>query len=898
MLTSGHGCSLSLVFLVTSASQCDAFAAAGYIFRGSRTLVKGTRVFPVQSPSRACKPPWSCPVARKGSIPYCGASACEPSPEVGRGATTDGGMGGDVDGSGMRNTGAVKKEAERLMMLPTIDVKLELQMRGIEHRDTFEKTDLVKRLAEARVKAGENGKNTADHASRSSQAESAAWDSSSNRSRSSEAGRPSAPVREEDLCDTTLDEQYERDLGRAKAMGEDMVIRELSAMGIPHSRLSNLSVLSRQYASGRREARQEAGERRRSRDVEELRLRNEATWTEALGRTELIARLRDLGIRFSLLATDAQLARLYVDAGGDQAYARLNEVGANDRAGGWQDYEEGGNDERGGEELSKPIWDRQGWGVEASSGGGREHNDGRREVAEGGGITDQWGEGGESVDWEDSIDSDYSVGRGRRENDGGKNVGVGRLPLSCQARGIHQGMPLRVQASRMTSRELMSTLDSMGVRYPIPCSRSELQRLFTLSCLSQREGDNAGGDDKQGEIVSVGPNGVGEEDLNEYDPQSFQTYEVALAWAQQLTYGDVIDELEFRGVACKPNADYSYLTRLLADAVMVDESMNPDSQGLDNLDDYKSELELAMTMSAQAIAQELESLGARFDRAWSKVELAKLLAEMNLQREGGGWLPISNRYQPGASCRRASDAGFFNDQQESAPTTGWGGGGVQGRTRATSADEEELANPSPWDALGLNIGDSAEGFGDGSDQDDLEALTRSAGSALRALKQETVSLAMGVLAVFFPDSTLDSAGGRGDRRGWPSGASGGRSHAHSSRGTSQDRSGVRRGEGSSTRGEEVSWPEMSDEGEGVVGVSGFLQSSANRAGVAVVRGVVNALVRGAEAAAEWAGGPLFAREHVLVAVASFCLVFKRGVGSSLALLVVIRAGRLTLQRVL
>lgn len=76
----------------------------------------------------------------------------------------------------------------------------------------------------------------------------------------------------------------------------------------------------------------------------------------------------------------------------------------------------------------------------------------------------------------------------------------------------------------------------------------------------------------------------------------------------------------------------------------------------------------------------------------------------------------------------------------------------------------------------------------------------------------------------------------------------------------------------------------------------FAQSSANRAGLAVVRSLANGVLLGAEAAADWAGGGALAREYVLLFVAAFCLVFKRGVGASIALLVFVRAGRIALQK--
>lgn len=79
-------------------------------------------------------------------------------------------------------------------------------------------------------------------------------------------------------------------------------------------------------------------------------------------------------------------------------------------------------------------------------------------------------------------------------------------------------------------------------------------------------------------------------------------------------------------------------------------------------------------------------------------------------------------------------------------------------------------------------------------------------------------------------------------------------------------------------------------------VLSFAQSSANRAGLALACSAANGVLRGAEVAASWAGGDAVAREYVLLVIAAFCLVFRRGVGSSVALLVLIRAGRITVQR--
>lgn len=76
----------------------------------------------------------------------------------------------------------------------------------------------------------------------------------------------------------------------------------------------------------------------------------------------------------------------------------------------------------------------------------------------------------------------------------------------------------------------------------------------------------------------------------------------------------------------------------------------------------------------------------------------------------------------------------------------------------------------------------------------------------------------------------------------------------------------------------------------------FAQSSVNRAGFAVAQSLVNGVLKGAEAAADWAGDGALAREYVLLIIAAFCLVFKRGVGAAVALLILIRFGRITAQK--
>lgn len=163
---------------------------------------------------------------------------------------------------------------------------------------------------------------------------------------------------------------------------------------------------------------------------------------------------------------------------------------------------------------------------------------------------------------------------------------------------------------------------------------------------------------------------------------------------------------------------------------------------------------------------------------------------------------------------------------------------------------------------------------------EIESIARSIGGAAWGAVQETASIFAGVASTLLPEAfplpeedEEDSAeeGEEGSpRRRRPSRIS----QARRARMARDRASGLRRG------------------------ASAFVQSSANRAGLAVVRSAANGVLRGAEAAADWAGGGAVAREHVLLFIAAFCLAFKRGIGSSVALLVLIRAARISLQRLL
>lgn len=166
---------------------------------------------------------------------------------------------------------------------------------------------------------------------------------------------------------------------------------------------------------------------------------------------------------------------------------------------------------------------------------------------------------------------------------------------------------------------------------------------------------------------------------------------------------------------------------------------------------------------------------------------------------------------------------------------------------------------------------------DDSDEDDaqvdLEAVARSVGGLAWFVAQEAVSFLGGAAATLLPEAFF-AENDDDDLQRSTAVPRVGSKQARRTRSMRQQADGARRS------------------------ASNFVKSSANRAGWAMVRTAANGVVRGAEAAADWAGGGIVAREHVLVFVAAFCLAFRRGIASSIALLILIRAGRITLERLL
>lgn len=543
------------------------------------------------------------------------------------------------------------------MSVPTIDIKLELQMRGVEHRDAFEKIDLAKRLAEARLRSpsatsggndgsvfpseahshvgeatgwtqgegeAEAGTASADDGSSnpSSSARPRGWSAMPKSATSSSRATDREEQREEESAEKrvgeeNVDEYHALCVSRAVRMGKPAVVRELNAMGIAHSRLSDVNVLARQYASAKVEVRGEAQAREADPFVadEGLVQRLEAARLKSLGRDEIIARLRASKVDFSTRDSDIDLALLLQKAGGGDgvavATAGASKVSEEEGEEGSQDGEEyerwSGGSKRGW------GWERWAWGKQPQRGGGVSSvlpwHDGRddgdeedddsqaqeeralegeaeqgRKLSEGR-RRGRSGDGGVGAGKQQSVRVSDTAANPVYSADGASGQDVTSQTASTQATGGGMRAPLQARAGRMSSRELMNSLDSLGVAYSIPAARSALEEAFVSAVLAGQEDNRkalnrAGGEVGENDVMRLHPFSYPTGDADEdgggdgkYRPALFETYHAALRWARQLTFDDVLEELRFRGVKFEPDGEFSDLTRLLADHVLAEEEL-------------------------------------------------------------------------------------------------------------------------------------------------------------------------------------------------------------------------------------------------------------------------------------------------------------------------------------
>lgn len=258
----------------------------------------------------------------------------------------------------------------------------------------------------------------------------------------------------------------------------------------------------------------------------------------------------------------------------------------------------------------------------------------------------------------------------------------------------------------------------------------------------------------------------------------------------------------------------------------------------------------------------------RFFHYFVKTELARLLVEAKSQTR----TPIAGRRQAASGRPRYPDS---RKRDRAAATANRKVGGQ--KTRA-----------QPYGGVGSRglFGFEDDGEEPLSDSDqallEIESIARSVGGAAWGAVQETASVFAGIASTLLPE--VFPLPQEGEEDSAEEGAEGApsRQRRRPARISQKRRTRMSRDRASGLRR----------------GASTFVQSSANRAGLALVRSAANGVLRGAEAAADWAGGGAVAREHVLLFIAAFCLAFKRGIGSSVALLVLIRAGRISLQRLL
>lgn len=415
----------------------------------------------------------------------------------------------------------LKAETQQLMCMPTIDIKLELQMRGIEHRDLFEKVELARRLAESRVYNSSLG-GTSAPPGRTSERTRERLDGK--RTSSDNGSHPRGnPTETSPITSTAtdsgkeFDELHARDVVRATRMGKQAVIRELTAMGIEHSRLSDLSVLAQQYANGRREARDDGGE---------------ASWS------------------------------LPGPIDGDKARAEAREqLGRDSSRDNWTWWNGIGWNGEGATDLPQERDERDGMKVRLSDSRGR--------VPPKGGFN-------EAVKSQDETENDGGIMAGLMGESVGGASGLRQREAFLRARADRM-------SSRELMRALDNLGERYGI--PAPRSELQKAFVSAVlrgdngaaKGAGSVDRDILGGQRRKSDIVSLASyNGEEEKVDGEFRIVGWDSYKSALRWARKLTFDELLEELRSRGVQHNPKADYGSLTRALADEVLADEELLED----------------------------------------------------------------------------------------------------------------------------------------------------------------------------------------------------------------------------------------------------------------------------------------------------------------------------------
>jgi hypothetical protein len=455
----------------------------------------------VPSTQPRCSPTWRCSLQRCAAAPYYRQTVAVSA----------------INGEPAKVDSAEAAAIRQIMALPTIDIKLELQMRGVEHRDALEKQDLAARLAYARLSQQQRAGSTAQDAA----------------------------------------------VTAAVKLGDKALMRALSAMDVPFSRLADTETLARQYVVSKAAARRTAVPRGAeaaavNSEVQRQRPRRQAVeQPDATSTSKLVQRLRKVGRTVSSWCTDEELARQWEEAHSAESGKRSRRTAAVRRRTDTRDQQQ---------------QQQQQYASIADNGDSEEY--------------DSYDSYDEQPARAAAAPTD-SVAAATQTH-----VNSAATDSSNSSTNSSEAV-FRAAASSLSTRQLLSELDSMGVAYDVLAARSGLEEVYVRACMNlgqtasskssssssskssaytatgQRRQQDAGGQLRASRSSSSSGSAAVVGSSESVDG----TYAGALRWARRLTYEDLCEELKCRGVEVPQgsSSDFSHLARTLANAVMADE---------------------------------------------------------------------------------------------------------------------------------------------------------------------------------------------------------------------------------------------------------------------------------------------------------------------------------------
>jgi len=187
-------------------------------------------------------------------------------------------------------------------------------------------------------------------------------------------------------------------------------------------------------------------------------------------------------------------------------------------------------------------------------------------------------------------------------------------------------------ASHLSTRQLLTRLDSLNVAYSLYMSRPELERLYAKELMKSGGSSNfkVNAPRKTNFQQPAKPERTVGYSETKGRQRAFRSFEEAYAWSLHLTKKQICEELEARGIAAERSESTRRLATMLADELMTETNLSSSNinRGTNKKQSFADFLERTLEMDKDNLLEELQQLGADLKEDLAQSDLARYLAQM------------------------------------------------------------------------------------------------------------------------------------------------------------------------------------------------------------------------------------------------------------------------------